>query len=280
MVTLVAKGHASAHWGSGGLDVAAPADADTPAEGVVTLAGLDHPYRFLAPDVAPVGGVAPRAARRGTSPPARGDHDAPIRRVPTAIGGTRRVAIVPAAQGGLAADADEVLVVAGPPRSTAGAAVADSLGRKSVSMGADGRAASSASRWTSWTACRTATTSTRSTSPVGWMTPRSGVATSPGSQQRSRRQRAGAAAAWPYPQSPPREPRRACYFRGPPGAGAVRGAPRPRHARASAVGAPSWLPRGASAPAGGRVQLGESMARIVDGGQRDRRDRSSRSIRA
>ncbi len=140
VVTLVAKGHASTHWGSGGLDVAAPADADTPAEGVVTLAGLDHPYRFLAPDVAPsVAWLLELLAADGL--PYAGTLDAPIRRVPTAIGGTRRVAIVPAAQGGALRpwDPDEVLVVAGPAafKDFWPAAVADSLGRESVWMGAD-----------------------------------------------------------------------------------------------------------------------------------------------
>src|SRR5215207_4916256 len=52
-VTLVAKGHASTHWGSGGIDVAAPAGASTPAEGVAALARASHPYAVLARDVEP-----------------------------------------------------------------------------------------------------------------------------------------------------------------------------------------------------------------------------------
>ncbi len=140
VVTLVAKGHARTHWGSGGLDVAAPVGAATPAEGVARLARLDHPYAFLAPDVAPsIAWLLERLEAGGL--PYSGTLDTPIRRVPTAIGGTRRVAIVPAAQAAARRPwkDDEVLVVAG----LAGfkdfwpAAIADSLEREAVWMGAD-----------------------------------------------------------------------------------------------------------------------------------------------
>src|SRR6187397_2679795 len=51
VVTLVAKGHASTHWGAGGIDVAAPAGARTPAEGIAQLeSNPDHPYSFLGAD--------------------------------------------------------------------------------------------------------------------------------------------------------------------------------------------------------------------------------------
>lgn len=140
VVTLVAKGHASTHWGSGGLDVAAPLGARTPAEGVSRLAELDHPYSFLAPDVAPsVAWLLERLEAGGL--PYAGALDAPIRRVPTAIGGTRRVAIVPAAQAPALRpwDRDELLIVAGPAgfKDFWPAAIADSLGREAVWQGAD-----------------------------------------------------------------------------------------------------------------------------------------------
>ena len=139
-VTLVAKGHASTHWGSGGLDVAGPAGAATPAEGVASLAAQDHPYGFLAPDVAPsVAWLLERLEAGGL--PYAGTLDTPIRRVPTAIGGTRRVAIVPAAQAAALRpwDPDEILVIAGPAgfKDFWPAAIADSLGREAVWMGSD-----------------------------------------------------------------------------------------------------------------------------------------------
>ena len=139
-VTLVAKGHASTHWGSGGMDVAGPAGAATPAEGVANLAALDHPYSFLAPDVAPsIAWLLERLEAGGL--PYAGNLDTPIRRVPTAIGGTRRVAIVPAAQAAALRpwEPDEVLVIAGPAgyKDFWPAAIADSLGREAVWMGSD-----------------------------------------------------------------------------------------------------------------------------------------------
>ncbi len=140
VVTLVAKGHASTHWGSGGLDVAAPTGAATTADGVARLARLEHPYAFLAPDVAPsVGWLLDRLEAGGL--PYSGTLDTPIRRVPTAIGGTRRVAIVPEAQAAAqrAWQGDEVLVVAGPTgfKDFWPAAIAGSLGREAVWHGAD-----------------------------------------------------------------------------------------------------------------------------------------------
>jgi glycerol-3-phosphate dehydrogenase subunit B len=143
-VTLVAKGHARTHWGSGGLDIAAPHGATSPADGISRLAADGHPYGILGADVAPsVAWLQDRLAAGGLPYP--GTLDTPIRRVPTAIGGTRRAAIVPAAQAAALRPwaADEVLVVAG----IAGykdfwpGAIADSLGRESVWMGADRPAA-------------------------------------------------------------------------------------------------------------------------------------------
>lgn len=137
---LVAKGHATTHWGSGGIDVAAPAGAATPGDGVARLAVGDHPYAYLGPDVAPaVGWLLDRLAAAGL--PYAGSLDTPIRRVPTAIGGTRAAAIVPLAQSAALRpwEPDEVLVVAGPAgyKDFWPAAIADSLGRESVWLGAD-----------------------------------------------------------------------------------------------------------------------------------------------
>lgn len=140
VVTLVAKGHAGTHWGAGGLDVAAPPGARTPADGIRRLAALDHPYAVLGPDVAPaLDWLQGRLAASGL--PYAGTLASPIRRVPTAIGGTRRVAIVPEAQAAALRpwEPDEVLVVAG----VAGfkdywpAAIADSLVREDVWHGHD-----------------------------------------------------------------------------------------------------------------------------------------------
>lgn len=140
-VTLVAKGHASTHWGSGGIDVAAPQGAHTPAEGVAHLAALeDHPYAFLGGDAGPaVEWLMDRLAESGL--PYQGTLQTPIRRVPTAIGGTRRVAIVPEAQAAALRpwEPGEVLVVAGPAgfKDFWPNAIADSLARESVWQGAD-----------------------------------------------------------------------------------------------------------------------------------------------
>jgi glycerol-3-phosphate dehydrogenase subunit B len=140
-VTLVAKGHASTHWGAGGIDVAAPQGAHTPAEGVARLARLeDHPYALLHRDVAPaVGWLTALLADEGLA--YAGGLDTPIRRVPTAIGGTRRVAIVPEGQAAACRpwEPGEILVVAGPAgfKDFWPAAVADSLAREVVWHRAD-----------------------------------------------------------------------------------------------------------------------------------------------
>ena len=139
-VTLVAKGHTSTHWGAGGIDVAAPDDARTPAEGVAALAAVrGHPYAVLGADAAPATAwLQGMLAEAGL--PYAGTPETPIRRVPTAIGGTRRVAIVPEAQAAALRpwEPDEVLVVAGPAgyKDFWPAAVADSLSRDAVWHGA------------------------------------------------------------------------------------------------------------------------------------------------
>lgn len=139
-VMLVAKGHTSTHWAAGGIDVAAPAGARTPAEGLRSLAAPGHPYAILASDVAValdwLTGVLAAAGL-----PYAGGLETPIRRVPTALGGTRRVAIVPEAQSAAVRpwDPDELLVVAGPAgfKDFWPVAVADSLGREAVWHGSD-----------------------------------------------------------------------------------------------------------------------------------------------
>ena len=115
-VRLVAKGHATTHWGSGGIDVAAPAGAASPAEGIELLRHRPaHPYAILAGDVAPaVGWLLGLAGAAGLT--YEGDLGGPIARVPTAIGGTRLACILPAAQAAAtrAWDPEEILLVAGP----------------------------------------------------------------------------------------------------------------------------------------------------------------------
>jgi len=97
-VFLAAKGMATTHWTHGALDVAAPADAVTPRDGVRLLARSGaHPYRLLGGDVdAAVSGHLSRTADRGLAH--TGSLDAPLVDMPTAIGSLRRVAIVPAGQ--------------------------------------------------------------------------------------------------------------------------------------------------------------------------------------
>ena len=140
-VALVAKGHASTHWGAGGLDVAAPDGARTPGDGVSRLAArAGHPYATLAAEVGPAVAWL-QETLAGAGLPYAGSVDTPIRRVPTALGGTRRVAIVPEAQSAALRpwEPDEVLVVAGPAgfKDFWPAAVADSLGRGAVWHGSD-----------------------------------------------------------------------------------------------------------------------------------------------
>ena len=113
---VVAKGHASTHWGTGGLDVAAIPGTSTARAGVARLATVaGHPYALLEPDVA--ASVAwLEAVLAGAGLPYAGGLDEPIGTLPTAIGSTRPAAIVPDAQAaGLATwRPGERLAVAGP----------------------------------------------------------------------------------------------------------------------------------------------------------------------
>ena len=114
-VELVARGHAATHWTPGGFDCAAPPSAPTSTAGIERLAAREgHPYGFLVGDVRP-GLAFVRSVVGETGLIYRGELDDRLRAVPTAIGGTRRVGIVPAGQGS-ALDrwsADERLIVCG-----------------------------------------------------------------------------------------------------------------------------------------------------------------------
>ena len=112
-VFLAAKGMATTHWTHGGLDVAAPAGAATPRDGVRRLAAIEgHPYARLAEDVEPaVAAHLERLAAGGL--PHRNTLDTPLAPIPTAIGTLRPAAILPEAQAAAAGawDDDGLLVV-------------------------------------------------------------------------------------------------------------------------------------------------------------------------
>jgi glycerol-3-phosphate dehydrogenase subunit B len=98
-VEVVARGHAATHWTPGGIDCAAPAGAASPAAGIERLAARPgHPYGFLGGDVRP-GLAFIREIVAASGLVYRGELDDPLMAVPTAIGGTRRVGIVPVGQG-------------------------------------------------------------------------------------------------------------------------------------------------------------------------------------
>ena len=97
-VQLVAKGMAATHWAHGGLDVAAPPGARSPANGVARLkARGGHPYAILEPDLGPaLSATFARLAEMGLA--YRGDLRTALRFFPTPIGGLRPAAIVPVGQ--------------------------------------------------------------------------------------------------------------------------------------------------------------------------------------
>jgi glycerol-3-phosphate dehydrogenase subunit B len=114
-VQVLAKGHTATHWASGGMDIGATPGSETSRAGVERLASFDgHPYVLL-------GGFVERALAwlqatleaEGLS--YVGDLDSVLRPVPTALGGTRPAAILPAGQAPAARrwSADEQLVVCG-----------------------------------------------------------------------------------------------------------------------------------------------------------------------
>lgn len=135
-VEVIARGHAATHWTAGSLDVAAPAGSETAADGLKRLrARRGHPYELLGKDArASVEWLRGVLEAEGLT--YAGDLDAPLRTVPTAIGATRRVSLVPAAQ---AAALDpwssgERLVICGPAgfKDFWPATIATSLARPAV----------------------------------------------------------------------------------------------------------------------------------------------------
>jgi glycerol-3-phosphate dehydrogenase subunit B len=115
-VEVVARGHAATHWTAGGIDVAAPAGSETSAKGVKRLARQDrHPYAILGEGL-PAGLTALRSALAREGLLYTGELADPLRVIPTAIGGTRRAAILPTAQANALApwQPGERLVVCGP----------------------------------------------------------------------------------------------------------------------------------------------------------------------
>ena len=151
-IQVVARGHAATHWTAGGLDVAAPPESATAADGLARLSRRrGHPYALLGADVRPaIDWLMGVLAGEGLA--YAGDLDGPLRAVPTAIGSTRRVALVPAAQAAALApwSPDERLVVCGPAgfKDFWPAAIAASLERAAVwgGGGADDGAGDAAAR--------------------------------------------------------------------------------------------------------------------------------------
>lgn len=115
-VHLLAKGHASTHWASGGLDVAALPRAVTVREAVARLADdARHPYAILS-DALPPALEWIRGMLQHEGLPYVGTIDGPVVPVPTSIGATRPAAILPAAQAAALRpwEPGERLVVCGP----------------------------------------------------------------------------------------------------------------------------------------------------------------------
>jgi glycerol-3-phosphate dehydrogenase subunit B len=114
-VHLVAKGMAATHWAHGGLDIAAPHGATTSAKGIEALqARAGHPYAVVAGDAGPaLERQLARLAKGGL--PYVGRMTTPLRPFPTAVGGLRPAAVVPAAQAAALKPwrADEGLVLLG-----------------------------------------------------------------------------------------------------------------------------------------------------------------------
>jgi glycerol-3-phosphate dehydrogenase subunit B len=114
-VEVVARGHAATHWTAGGFDIAAPVGSTTSKQGIKRLSAREaHPYAMLGDDVA--GALtALRSVLAEEGLEFQGAISDPLRAIPTAIGGTRRAAILPTAQAGALAswEPGERLVVCG-----------------------------------------------------------------------------------------------------------------------------------------------------------------------
>lgn len=135
-VVVVARGHAATHWTAGGFDVAAPGRVVTAADGLAQLTSqAGHPYAFLGEHVRPAVDWL-RGVLAAENLIFAGDLDGPLRTVPTAIGGTRRVGLLPAAQAAALApwSPEERLVVCGPTgfKDFWPTAIAESLARPAV----------------------------------------------------------------------------------------------------------------------------------------------------
>jgi glycerol-3-phosphate dehydrogenase subunit B len=115
-VEVVARGHAATHWTAGGFDIAAPRGGATSTEGIDRLARRrGHPYALLRRRVP--GALAwLRGILADEGLDYAGELDDLLRPVPTAIGGTRRAAILPLAQAAALApwNPGERLIVCGP----------------------------------------------------------------------------------------------------------------------------------------------------------------------
>ncbi len=143
-VVVLAEGNGAIHWAGGPIDLAVAPGATNPADALRTLERTaGHPYAFLGAEVAPALEWFRGLVADGGLPHA-GALDAPYGALPTGIGGTRPVSIVPEAQAAtLQPWGDgERLVVAGHagfkdfwPRAVAG-----SLSRPEVWLGLGGPA--------------------------------------------------------------------------------------------------------------------------------------------
>jgi glycerol-3-phosphate dehydrogenase subunit B len=97
-VHVLARGHAATHWSAGTWDACALDGAATPRAGIDHLAKTSgHPYAVVGAHlVAAIPWLSDVVGSAGL--PYVGDLDSPIRHTPTAVGRTRPVAIVPDAQ--------------------------------------------------------------------------------------------------------------------------------------------------------------------------------------
>jgi glycerol-3-phosphate dehydrogenase subunit B len=140
-VHLLATGAASTHWASGAIDIGVTPGATSPRDAVRELAAdVDHPYRFLGPMVADALETL-RSVLAAEGLDLVGGLDDPLRPLPTAIGATRPVAIVPDGMAGAlpAWAPDEALIVCGPAgfRDFWSEAIAASLRNPASWRGAD-----------------------------------------------------------------------------------------------------------------------------------------------
>ncbi len=97
-VVVLAQGNGATHWAGGPIDLGVVPGAATPAEAVVRLASdARHPYAILDRDVAPALDWFMAVTAKGGLPHV-GAIDGGFGALPTGIGGTRPVAVVPESQ--------------------------------------------------------------------------------------------------------------------------------------------------------------------------------------